>query len=88
MAMKPAHACPNCAGTNLYASGHKVSSGGAFGSNYLPGLNKLGAPPRLRVVVCIDCGLMRFFTDSDVTSQILESKHWQRLVISQPNKPE
>jgi hypothetical protein len=78
--MKPARTCPNCDGTNLYVSSHKVGS-------YLPGLNKLGARSRVRVVVCIDCGLMRYFTDSDVTSQIPESKDWLRLVVSQPNKP-
>jgi predicted nucleic-acid-binding Zn-ribbon protein len=85
--MKPAGTCPNCDGTNLYASSHKVSSG-VYAPNYLPGLNKLAAPAaRFRVVVCTDCGLMRFFTDSDVTSQIPESKHWLRLIVSQPNKP-
>ena len=87
MTMKPARTCPNCDGTNLYVSSHKVGSGSVFAPNYLPGLDKLGGPARLRVVVCIDCGLMRFFTDSDITSRILESKHWQRLVVSQPNKP-
>jgi hypothetical protein len=88
MTMKPARTCPNCDGTNLYVSSHKVSSGGFYAPNYLPGLNKLAAAPtRLRVVVCIDCGLMRFFTDSDVTSRIPESKHWLRLVVSQPNRP-
>ena len=77
MTMKPARTCPNCDGTNLYASSHKVGSGG-----YLPGLNGLGTPARLRVVVCIDCGLTRFFTDSDVTRRIQESKDWLRLVVS------
>jgi len=80
--MKPARTCPNCDGTNLYVSNHKVSSGGGHAPNYLPGLNTgFGMfSSRLRVVVCIDCGLVRFFTDSDVTSRILESKHWQRLL--------
>jgi hypothetical protein len=87
--MRPARTCPNCDGTNLYASSHKVGSGGgAFAPNYLPGLNELGAPARLRVVVCIDCGLTRFFADADVTSRIQESKGWLRLFVSQPNTPE
>jgi predicted nucleic-acid-binding Zn-ribbon protein len=78
--MKPARTCPNCDGTNLYIS-NKVSSGGGHAPEYLPGLNTHWGmvSARLHVVVCIDCGLMRFFTDSDVTNRIPESKQWQRL---------
>ena len=78
--MKPARTCPSCGGANLYIS-DKVSSGGGHAPNYLPGLETHWrlVSARLYVVVCVDCGLVRFFTDDEVTSRIPESKHWRRL---------
>ena len=78
--MKPARTCTNCGGANLYIS-DEVSAGGGYAPNYLPGVGKRWAlvSARLRVVVCIDCGLMRFFTGDEITSRIPESKHWRKL---------
>lgn len=78
--MKPAHTCTNCGGASLYIS-DEVSAGGGYAPNYLPGLEKYWGlvSARFCMVVCIDCGLVRFFTGAEVTSRVPESEHWRKL---------
>lgn len=71
--------CPNCGGRNLYKSKKKISSGGGYAPNYLPGLGMFLYTARFRVVVCRDCGLSRFFADEEATAKLGESGKWTRV---------
>ncbi len=69
--------CPNCGGRNLYKS-KKISSGGGYAPNYLPGLGAFLSTARFHVVVCRDCGLSRFFADQEAIAKLGESDKWTR----------
>lgn len=69
--------CPECGQGNLYSSG-KVSAGGGYAPNYLPGLGGYFASARFTVVVCRDCGLTRFFATREALDKLPESGKWRR----------
>ncbi len=52
--------CPNCGGHTLY-QGPEASSGGGHAPDFLAGLGSFWRSARVSVVVCRDCGLLRFF---------------------------
>jgi hypothetical protein len=69
--------CPNCHGTTLYASREMTSRTGQHGPNYLTGLGSFLKAARLTIVVCRDCGLMRFFASPQATAKLKESSKWR-----------
>ena len=71
-------ACPNCNSTNLYKA-DRISSGGGYAPNYLPGLGRPFFRAKFDVVVCVDCGLTRFFAREEERLRITRSKHWERI---------
>ena len=80
--MKDVTPCPNCQGTTLYASREQASHTGQHGPNYLAGLGSFWRSARLTVVVCRDCGLMRFFASSQATAKLKESGKWRPVTPS------
>ena len=77
--MKPiSPQCPNCGGESLYRS-EPVSSGGAYGPFLLPGLGGFLRYAQLIIVVCADCGLIRFFADPEAAGKLPQSDSWKRL---------
>lgn len=71
--------CPNCDGRNLYRS-NEISAGGGHAPDYLAGLGRFWGAEKLNVVVCRDCGLMRFFARESATAKLEESSRWTRVV--------
>jgi hypothetical protein len=74
--------CPNCLGRTLYASRELSAWSGQHGPNYLEGLGALFRPARLTVVVCRDCGLMRFFAGPKARAKLKESSKWRPVTPS------
>jgi DNA-directed RNA polymerase subunit RPC12/RpoP len=68
--------CPGCGSRTLYES-RGVGSGGSHGPNLLPGLGTLFSSAKLTVVVCRDCGLTRFFAQSEARAKLKDSKRWK-----------
>ena len=80
--MQDATPCPNCQGRTLYA-GREISAGtGQHGPNHLDGLGSFWKSARLTIVVCRDCGLMRFFASSEATAKLKESSKWRAVTPS------
>jgi len=71
--------CPNCGGGNLFRSRKAISAGGGYAPNYLPGLGDFFRSGRGHVVVCRDCGLLRFFALREVTDRLVDSARWERV---------
>lgn len=71
--------CPNCGGKNLYKSSKEISAGGGHAPDYLSGLGRWRAE-KLNVVVCKDCGLMRFFARESATAKLEDSSKWTRVI--------
>jgi predicted nucleic-acid-binding Zn-ribbon protein len=71
--------CPNCGGKNLYKS-ENVSAGGGHAPDYLPGLGRFWSAEKLNVVLCKDCGLLRFFARESATAKVDTSTKWTRVV--------
>jgi len=70
--------CPNCRGGNLFRS-QKVSAGGGYAPNYLPGLGGFWGAEKFFLVLCGDCGLTRFFARPEATAKLADSRKWTRL---------
>jgi predicted nucleic-acid-binding Zn-ribbon protein len=71
--------CPECSGTNLYAT--EVSSGGGHAPNFLPGLGGFLSRSRFDVVVCSDCGLTRLFAQESALSKLRTARAWHRISV-------
>ena len=69
--------CPDCGGRNLYET--KVSAGGGYSPNYLPGLGSVWGSAKFRVVLCRDCGLTRWFAPEEARRKVSDSKKWTRV---------
>ncbi len=74
--------CPNCQGRTLYASREMSAWSGQHGPNDLDGLGGFFKPARLTIVVCRDCGQMRFFASPQARAKLKESKKWRPLTPS------
>ncbi|HUP66535.1 MAG TPA: hypothetical protein VM557_14790 [Thermoanaerobaculia bacterium] len=70
--------CPNCGSRDQYRS-VKVSSGGGYAPNYLPGLARWLSLARFSIVLCRECGLARFFASDEARGKVADSKKWERL---------
>jgi len=73
--------CPECGGSELYRSDRETPANG-FSVRLLPNLPW----GRVRVVVCKDCGLTRFFA-SHVDLQALSGSSWERVNADAPSQP-
>jgi hypothetical protein len=70
--------CPECGSGNQYFRPNvDVSSG--YGPNLLPGTAGLFRSPKMHVVVCKDCGFMRFFAMEGTLEHIDERSGWEKL---------
>ena len=72
-------ACPNCSGESLYRTRKPISSGGGYAPDSLPGLGGTWSTAKVHVVVCQDCGLIRYFAESNNLGRLGESKKWERV---------
>lgn len=70
--------CPHCGGTTLYRS-QEVGAGGSHGPDFLPGLGRFLFPARLVLVVCRDCGLLRFFAQPEARKKLRDAKKWKAI---------
>jgi hypothetical protein len=77
--MKDQKNCPECNGTNLYSQGD-ISVRGGYGPDLLPGAGSLFNSPKVRAVVCADCGLIRYFASQDALRKMAGSDKWKRLL--------
>jgi predicted nucleic-acid-binding Zn-ribbon protein len=68
--------CPNCGGHTLY-QGPETSAGGGHAPDVLPGLGGFFRSARFSLVVCRDCGLMRFFASKPALLKLKESRRWK-----------
>jgi len=69
--------CPECGGVSLYAA--SVESAGAAGPVLLPGLGTFLSYAKMQVVLCRDCGLLRFYAPKAARSRVVHSAAWQRI---------
>ena len=72
-------ACPNCGGKQLYKSAKGVSGGGGYAPNCLPGLGSVFISAKFDVVICSDCGLIRFFAQPESRAKLARSSKWTRV---------
>jgi predicted nucleic-acid-binding Zn-ribbon protein len=70
--------CPNCGSKTLYRS-REVSSGGGHGPELLPGLGRFVFPAKFAIVVCRDCGLLRFFAQAEARARLKDSNKWKAI---------
>lgn len=77
--MRNVSPCPTCESSNLYTSEKAVSSGGGYAPNYLPGLGPALRSARLDIIVCADCGHMRYFASEEARAKLSQSSKWRRV---------
>ena len=76
--MNPAP-CPQCRSSNVYRTVKPIGSGGGYAPNLLAGLGELFKNPKVHVVVCETCGLIRQFAQRDALGKLSSSKKWERV---------
>ena len=70
-------ACSNCGSKRQYQNKKQMSAGGGQGPNYLSGLGTFWKPAMFEVVVCMDCGLTRYFANAEAREKLRTSPKWQ-----------
>lgn len=70
--------CPNCGKNRMYAT-KDVSAGGGHAPNYLPGLGGSFSAEKFNLVLCADCGLVRFFARENALRKLSDSRKWERI---------
>jgi predicted nucleic-acid-binding Zn-ribbon protein len=70
--------CTQC-GSHNQLFHPNVDAMGAYGPNLVPGGGGLITQPKIHVVVCKDCGFIRFFATEKTLERITNSKRWERL---------
>jgi len=63
--------CPECGSTHLHQR-DEVRSGGSKGPHLLPDLGTFWSSARITVVICADCGLVRFYGCEDARAKAME----------------
>lgn len=76
--MQQRQKCPECGGRNLHESKPTAANGG-YGPEFLPGLGKFFSGPKVTIVLCEECGLMRFFAEKEALSNLRDSAKWKKL---------
>ena len=69
--------CPECGSTDLRVT--VTESGTRPGPQLLPGLGTWLAYAPLTVVVCRECGSVRFFAQPSTLERLDKAKDWQRV---------
>jgi hypothetical protein len=69
--------CPECDGDDLWMS--VIDSGTLRGPRLLPGLGNLLGFATMHVVMCRECGLVRFFASRSAMDKVASSSPWQRV---------
>ena len=77
MANQNAVPCPQCGGNNLFAATTAANS--SDGPSLLPGLGRLFHAALMDVVVCADCGQMRFYARTAERERLVKDADWQRI---------
>ena len=70
--------CPECGGANLFSQ-DGISVRGGYGPDLLPGAGSLFVSAKVKAVVCVDCGLVRYFASQNDLRKIADSDKWRRL---------
>ena len=68
--------CPNCGSTDLRTN--TAEAVGSHGPDLLPGVSGIFRHAWFVVVVCCNCGLVRFFAPKEAIDKIAESASWER----------
>jgi len=78
--------CPECGGADLRVN--ITESGSVWGPRLLPGLGTWLAYAPLTVVVCRECGFVRFFAQPTTLDKLDRAQDWQRVetrsMVSRP----
>lgn len=69
--------CPECGGATYCPTSANVVGG--HGPYFLPGLGGFLRMARFQIVVCGDCGLMRFYGEPDAIAKLPRARQWKRL---------
>lgn len=70
--------CPECGSKRIYRYKKHVDAGGAYGPDLLPKLaSGMFSLAKLLPVVCMDCGLTRFYASKEARYKLEESTHWE-----------
>jgi hypothetical protein len=67
--------CPECGAMALYRLTDPI--GGLF--NPLPGLGDFLQYAEMRVVVCSECGLIRFYSSKEARKKLPKSERWRKI---------
>ena len=71
-------ACPECGSNKVYRYKKPIESAGAYGPVLLPKLNPgFLSTAKMVVVVCKDCGLIRFYATEEAREKLGDSEHWE-----------
>jgi hypothetical protein len=68
--------CSNCGGSDLRST--TTNAVGSFGPDLLPGASGWVIPATFDVVVCCNCGLVRFFAPPAAIEKVAKSASWER----------
>ena len=71
--------CPSCRSSNVYRTVKPIGSGGGYAPNLLSGLGDLFRSPKVDVVVCEQCGLIRQYAQRESRAKLSKSKKWKRV---------
>ena len=73
--------CPECNSSDLRTS-NAITARGAYGPDLLPGTSGVFVSSKMRVVVCLGCGLMRHYATKEALTKIAsdDSRQWSRLI--------
>jgi hypothetical protein len=70
--------CSECAGTDIRMT--KVSAGGGYAPDLLPGAHPWWKSGRLEVYVCCSCGHFQYFVPEEALPEVRESEKFTRPV--------
>lgn len=76
--MSTQHTCPECGSGQLMSRGDITAAGG-YGPDLLPGTSRMLSWPKMRAVVCKDCGLLRYYVQRETLARVTEANGWRRL---------
>ena len=74
--MKP---CPECKSNNIFQYKGYIDTT-TIGGELLPKLaSGMFSSAKIRPVVCVDCGFLRFYASKAALEKLEPSKHWVRV---------
>ena len=69
--------CPECGGPTLFHN--TVKSAGPYGPALLPGLGGFLNFAKVKIVVCSNCGLTRFYAEPGALAKLPKTRAWRRV---------